>query len=91
MNCHAFYLHYTWHMENLLEIHICFTNHTRRLPTKVDKCRYFGSGKFGFGQEKVMEMSGNFAFHNLWEPCLILTYFNIIKEVRCAPQDLQVL
>ena len=56
-------------MKNLLEIHICFTNHTHRLPTKVDKCRYFGSGKFGFVQGKVREMSGNLAFHNLWEPC----------------------
>ena len=56
-------------MENLLENHVCFTNHTHRLPTKLDKCRYSGSGKFGFGQGKVREMSGNFAFYNLWEPC----------------------
>ena len=69
MNCHTFYLHYTGTWKMCFEIHICFTYHTHRLPTKVDKCRYFGSGKFGFGQGKVREMSGNFAFHNLWEPC----------------------
>ena len=75
MNCHTFHLHYTVyrHMENLLEIHVCFTNHTHRLPSKLDKCQYFGSGKFGFGQGKVREMSGNFAFYNLWEPCMRIT------------------
>ena len=62
------------HIENLLENHLCFTNHTHRLPTKLDKCRYFWSGKFGFGQGKVREMSGNFAFYNLWEPCIYAKY-----------------
>ena len=33
------------HIENMLEIHVCFTNHAHLLPTKLDKCRYFGSGK----------------------------------------------
>ena len=44
-------------------------NHAQRLPTKLDKCRYFGSGKFEFGQRKFREKSGNFTFYNLWEPC----------------------
>ena len=63
------------HIENMLEIHVCFTNHAHLLPTKLDKCRYFGSGKFGFSQGKVREMSGNFAFYNLWEPCLLYFIF----------------
>ena len=45
-----------------------FTNLSHRLPRKLDKCWYFGSGKFEFGQWKVREKSGNFTFYNLWEP-----------------------
>ena len=55
-------------MEHLLEIDVGFTNHAHILPPKLDECRCFWSGKFGFGQGKVREMSGNFAFYNLWEP-----------------------
>ena len=29
------------HIEHLLEIGVCFTNHAHILPTKLDKCRCF--------------------------------------------------
>ena len=41
------YLHYT----GTFAWNCClFANHAQRLPTKLDKWRYFGSGKFEFGQ-----------------------------------------
>ena len=61
------------YMKHLLEICDCFTNYAHILPTKLDKCCCFWSGKFGFGQGKVREISGNFAFYNLWEPWNIVT------------------
>ena len=38
--------------EHLLGIAVCLSgnNNSQRLPIKLDKCRYFGSGKFEFGQ-----------------------------------------
>ena len=56
-------------MENLLEIHVCFTNQAHRLPTNLTNADILGQGNLAFGQRKVREMSGNFAFYNLWEPC----------------------
>ena len=58
------------HIEHLLEIGVCFTNHAHILPTKLDKCWcFFGQGNL----DLVREMSGNFAFDNLWDPCV--TFF----------------
>ena len=43
------------HIEHLLEIGVCFTNHAHILPTKLDKCRcFFGQGNL----DLVREMSG---------------------------------
>ena len=36
--------------EHLLGIAVCSLIMLKGLPTKLDKCRYFGSGKFEFGQ-----------------------------------------
>ena len=75
-------------MEHLLEIGVCFTNHAHILPTVPDKCPCFWSGKFGFGQGKVREISGNFASYNLWEPwiacpecCIKIFFFNFEHKI----------
>ena len=69
-------------MRNLLEICVCFTNHAQRLPTKLDKCGYFGSGKFGFGQGKVREMSGNFDSTICGNPVCFMYGLSIYKIIR---------
>ena len=37
-----------------------------------------GQGKLEFGQGKVRELSGNFIFAVLWEPCIIVTLILIV-------------
>ena len=46
------------HMEHLLEISVCFPNHVFILPTMLDKCGCFWSGKFGFVREKSDKCQG---------------------------------
>ena len=54
-------------MEHLLEIGVFITDHAHILHTKLGKCQcFFGQGNL----DLVREISGNFAFYNLWEPWL---------------------
>ena len=71
--------------KQLLEFACLFTNCFHRIPTKLDKCWYFGSGKFEFGQWKVREKSGNFTFYNLWEPCICYSYFYFY--LKCSQNE----
>ena len=47
-------------MENLLEIHTCFTNHAGRLPTKLDKINadILGQGNLDLVREKSGKCQG---------------------------------
>ena len=47
-------------MKNLLEIHVCFTNHNHRLPTKLDKINadILGQGNLDLVREKSGKCQG---------------------------------
>ena len=63
------------HMEHLLGLVFVSLIMLIYYPQSLTNVVIFRSGKFEFGQGKVREMSGNFAFRILWEPCLSLQMF----------------
>ena len=66
MNCHTFYLHYTGTWKICLKFMFVSLIILIDYPQSLTNADILGQGNF----DLVREMSGNFAFYNLWEPCL---------------------
>ena len=64
MNCHNFYLHYTGTWKMSLKFMFVSLIMLIDYPQSLTNADILGQGNL----DLVREMSGNFAFYNLWEP-----------------------
>ena len=54
--------------EHLLEIAVCSLTFLIDYPQNLTNASILGQGNLNL----VSEKSGNFTFHNLWEPCILV-------------------